>query len=248
MPAKNVRIGIIGDYNPSKPSHVGTDAALVHSAHRLLISVRAEWVATKLLAEDGLEKRLQPYDGLVISPGSPYQSLEGAVNAIRWARIGKTALIATCGGFQHVVIEYARNILGYPDAQHAEYDPSASTVFISPLACDLAGRELLVEISHDSLAFKAYKSDSAKEQYQCNFGINPTYRALLEEGGLRTTGVESGEEESLGEPRILELPGHPFFVATLFVPQMRSTETAPHPLIDEFLRACDSASAGFEGG
>ena len=195
-------------------------------------------MATKLLDGDEAERCLQPYDGIVISPGTPYQSMEGAHNAIRWAREGNRALIATCGGFQHVVIEYARNILGYTDAQHAEYEPDASTLFISPLECSLKGKELLIEVTKDSLAFNAYQSISIEEHYLCSFGINPTYRALFQEGGLRTTGVEAGEEESRGESRILELAGHPFFVATLFVPQMRSTEAVPHPLINEFVRAC----------
>jgi len=75
-----------------------------------------------------------------------------------------------------------------------------------------------------------------EERYYCNFGINSAYRWDLENAGLIATGIEAGEEQSRGESRILELPGHPFFLATLFMPQARSTQRASHPLIDTFVR------------
>lgn len=241
MATNPLRIGIVGDYKADFPPHPASNAAIQHSAQRLGLNVMIEWLPTKALAGPEWQKRLEPLAGLLIAPGSPYQSMEGVLNAIRWAREGKKRpLIGTCGGFQHIVIEYARNVLGVADAQHAEYDPDAPNLFISPLACSLAGREFSIAITPDSLAFQAYQSLSTVERYYCNFGINPAFRQELEGGGLRTMGIETGEELTRGEPRILELETrrHPFFVATLFVPQMRSTAHAPHPLLNAFLRAC----------
>lgn len=77
-----------------------------------------------------------------VTPGSPYKNLEKTLWAIRFARENGIPCFGTCGGFQHMVLEYARNVLGYQDAQHAEYDPYASSLFISALACSLAGRTM----------------------------------------------------------------------------------------------------------
>ncbi len=140
--------------------------------------------------------------------------------------------IGTCGGFQHAVIEYARNVLGFQDAQHAEYDPYASHLFINALACSLAGKSMTIRLQPGSLAFRCYQTSEVSEQYYCNFGINPVYQPLVDEGGLRIVGRDSD-----GEARILEIPDHPFFVGTLFVPQVSSSVATPHPLIVAYVRS-----------
>ena len=95
----------------------------------------------------------------------------------------------------------------------------------------------------DSLAWRIYGRQEVEERYHCSFGLNAASRNQLESAGLLTTGVEAGEEQSRGESRILELPTHPFFVAALFVPQMRSATESPHPLIEAFLHAAAGSSA-----
>jgi CTP synthase (UTP-ammonia lyase) len=130
------------------------------------------------------------------------------------------------------VIEYARNALGFEDAQHAEYDPYASNLFISELSCSLAGKTMEVRLEGDSRAARCYGQTDALEQYYCNFGLNPEHQRRLHEGGLRIVGVDQD-----GEARVLELPDHPFYIATLFVPQLSSSAASPHPLIVSYLRA-----------
>jgi CTP synthase (UTP-ammonia lyase) len=230
-------IGIIGDYQPERPSHRATDDALAHSAGALGLDLQTKWIATYALSQDGWEDRIGGFDGFFVAPGSPYKSLEGSLNAIRFAREKKRPLIGTCGGFQHVVIEFARNVLDVRDAQHAEYNPEASTLLVTSLSCSLAGKSFVVQIAPGSLAYRAYGCNQVTENYYCSFGLNPEYRAQLESAGMRTTGVEAGEEQTHGESRIIEWPEHPFYLATLFVPQIRSTKECPHPLINTFLLA-----------
>ncbi|MFL5807276.1 MAG: glutamine amidotransferase-related protein [Roseiflexaceae bacterium] len=224
-------LGIIGDYDANFPPHQATDAALQHAAAALGPAIAVSWLPTESLG-DSVDVRLQPYDALWCAPGSPYMSMQGALNGIRYAREHRRPFLGTCGGFQHVVIEYARNVLGFADAEHAENDPYASRLFISALSCSLAGKTMQVDIDMNSRVYSYYQQARVEEQYYCNFGLNPAYQSIVHDGGLRVVGVDQDQEA-----RILELPDHPFFVATLFVPQLTSTPKRPHPLIVAYLRA-----------
>jgi CTP synthase (UTP-ammonia lyase) len=225
-------IAIVGDFKPSSKTHAATNAAIDHSAAALRVPVTAKWVPTDEVATPDGMQRLLEFQGIWIAPGSPYQSLEGALAAIRTARQRRVPPLGTCGGFQHIILEYARNGLGFADAQHAEYDPNASRLFIDRLPCSLVGRTLNIRLQSGSLAARAYGRTDVAEQYYCNFGVNPEFVGALRKGALQMVG--SDDE---GEVRVVELAGHPFFIGTLFVPQTSSTPESPHPLVSAFLRA-----------
>lgn len=122
-------------------------------------------------------------------------------------------------------------MLGVEDAQHAEYDPHASRLFVSQLACALVGKTLAIRLDPASQVFRLYGRSEVVEQYYCQFGLNPDYQAALEQGGLHIAGYDTD-----GDVRILELTTHPFFIATLFLPQLNSTAAQPHPLIVAYLQ------------
>lgn len=226
---KTLNIGIIGDYDQTFPPHVHTDSALAHAAAELELKVEATWLATDQTHQ------LKSFDGLWCAPGSPYRSLAGALRCVQFAREEGTPLLGTCGGFQHMVLEFARNVLRIEDAAHAEYDPYASHLFIEPLSCSLKGRTMAVEIEPNSLAARCYGRLNVEESYYCNFGLNPKYQEQLHKAGFVVTGWD-GQKEA----RILELPAHPFYVATLFVPQAQLMPYVPHPVIKAFVRAASS--------
>jgi CTP synthase (UTP-ammonia lyase) len=221
-------IAILGEFDLEFPPHPATNAAIVHSCQQLGVEVRGVWLST----QDIHLKSLKEYAGMWVAPGSPYKNLEKTLSAIRYARENRVPCFGTCGGFQHIVIEYARNVLGYRDAQHAEYDPYASTLFVSSLTCSLAGREMSLRFDPGSKVAQIYGALQVQENYYCNFGVNPDVVQLLKKGPMQFVGSDSE-----GEIRVLELPDHPFFVATLFVPQTRSQTDRPHPLVTAFLRA-----------
>jgi CTP synthase (UTP-ammonia lyase) len=108
---------------------------------------------------------------------------------------------------------------------------------ITPLACSLVGQQQPVTIVPATRAAALYGASEVVEDYYCNYGINPDYRAALEAGGMRVSGVGGS-----GEVRIVELPAHPFFLATLFLPQARSTPAASHPLIRGYAGAVAAAA------
>ena len=232
--ASALRIGLVGDYDPAFPPHQATVAALEHSAEHLQLDLEAVWIATPAL---------EPFDAAALhecaaiwcAPGSPFRSMLGALSAIRFAREHGLPFLGTCAGFQHMVIEYARNVMGNADAQHAEYAPLDGTLFVTPLSCPIRGTTLEVIVEPGSQAGRAYGRTTAMEQYYCSFGLNPAYQEHFDHYGLRVVGADRD-----GEARILELPEHPFFVGTLFVPQLLSRPAQPHPLISAFVQAARS--------
>ena len=195
MNARTVLIGLVGDFQPSSVSHLATQDGLIHASDRLGIPVAFRWVPTPSLEAEAAAT-LSGFDGLLIAPGSPYVSMEGALNAITYARTRRVPLLGTCGGFQHVVIEYARRVLGFQDAQHAEYDPYGSRLFISALPCSLVGRRLEIEVAADSRAAQAYGTLVASEQYRCNFGLNPDYLSTLVAGEVKEMASPIKDEAS----------------------------------------------------
>lgn len=231
------RIGVIGEYDPVHPTHPATDAALGHAATALGVAVEVTWVSTADVGDPG--QALAAFDAVLVAPGSPYRSLDGALRAIEHARCSGLPLLGTCGGFQHIVIEFARNVLGLAQATHAEYDPEASTLFVTPLSCSLIGQTMAVEIVPGTRAAAAYGVTRATERYYCNFGLAPDRVADLTAAGLRVSGTDAD-----GEVRIVELPGPAFAVATLFVPQTSSTLVRPHPLVTALVAAAADRAAG----
>ena len=224
-------LAIIGDFNPKNRSHLTTNEAIEHCSRALNQLVEYRWIGTDEVASRG-GHRLAGFGALWIAPASPYRSMEGALMAIRTARERKIPLLGTCGGFQHIILEYARNVLGIADAQHEESEPTAPNPVISRLSCSLVGRTMSIQLQPDSLVGRAYGRTTVQEQYHCNFGLNPHYVDKLRASDMRIVG--SDDE---GVVRAVELPAHPFFVGTLFLPQLSSSASAPHPLVMAFLRA-----------
>lgn len=228
-------LAIVADFNSASRSHLATNDAIAHCAAASGLKVEPEWIGTAELSRLGALKRLNGVRGMWIGPGSPYASMEGALSAIRMAREQGVPLFGTCGGFQHIILEYARNVLGFGDADHEESSPQAARLFISRLACSLAGRTMTITLAPDSMVARIYGRNPVREEYLCNFGINPEYADTLRSGKLQAVGSDAE-----GTIRAVELPGHVFFVGTLFLPQHSSTPSNPHPLVSAFLKACAS--------
>ena len=226
-------LAIVADFDSQSRSHTATNDAIAHCASALGVEAEPRWIDTADLARPEGLKRLADFRGIWIGPGSPYASMAGALSAIHMARERGIPLLGACGGFQHIILEYARNVLGLADAEHEESAPQASRLFISRLACSLTGRTMTIALRPGSMLADIYGHTSVQEQYLCNFGINPEYVDSLSCGALKV--VASDAE---GAVRAVELSGHHFFVGTLFLPQLASTASKQHPLISAFVRAC----------
>ena len=131
--------------------------------------------------------------------------------------------------------------MGIPDAEHEETDPEASNLVISKLSCSLVGQAQTIKIVPGTLAYRVYGKESVIEEFRCSYGLNPDYRNKIGAGGLIVSGVDSN-----GEVRMVELSGHRFFMATLFLPQLSSSFDLPHGLIVAYLKAAVAFQRGSE--
>ena len=242
--ADSVRIGILGDFNSEFPSHHATNDALQHAARKLDLAVESEWVPTPSLTADDAPNKLETFDGLWASPGSPYKSFDGMLKGIEFARVRDWPFLGTCGGFQYAFIEFSRNVLGIKDADSAENNSGSKNIVIYPVSCampgrkggapKLSGKEPEIKLRPGSYlqSFYGKGKDTVTEEFFCNFEINPEFEWAAMEAGFPV--VARGPQ---GEIRAIESPVHRFFIATLFQPQLSSTEKKPHPLVLAFVQA-----------
>ncbi|HEV8296317.1 MAG TPA: hypothetical protein VGQ20_03440 [Acidimicrobiales bacterium] len=231
MTEPRIRIGVVGEYVAERDTHHSVATAVHHAADALGVDATVMWHDTSAL-HGAAAALLGGCDAVWIAPGAPYASLAGALDAITFARESDVPLLGTCAGFQHIVLEFARGVVGFADAQHAEYDPHAEHAVVDLLACSLVGQAMPITIAAGTIAHAAYGSCSAVERYYCNYGLNASYTDQLRGAGL----VISATDDE-GEARIVELPELRFYVGTLFVPQTSSTPERPHPLIGAYLAA-----------
>jgi CTP synthase (UTP-ammonia lyase) len=225
------RLAIIGDYDPSMYTHRAIDDSLRHVRELREHAVEWSWIATSELAKD-VDAHLALIDAIWLAPGSPYASLDGALSAVRHAREAGIPFLGVCGGFQHAVLEFARNVADLQDADHTESNPNTATPVIAALSCSLVGKSAPVFLDPTCRTAAIYGRWRVVERYHCSYGLNPTYRQLVEQRGLRIVG-----EDEQGDARVVELPGHPYFIATLFQPQLESSSGAPAPLVRAFVDA-----------
>ena len=224
-----IRIGLIGDFNEHQRAHSAIPRALQATSS----GVETSWIPTDSAADS---HALAEFDGFWCVPGMPYRNAEGAMRAIRHARVTRTPFLGTSAGFQYAILEYARNVLGLSDAAHERTNPKAAMPLISPLGCALAGVKARVRHIDGSRLRRIYDAPESIEEYHCSFGLNGRYRRLIEGRDLCVASVDDQHEI-----RAVELDGHPFYFATLFQPEMRA---GANPLVEAFVDCCAKRQLG----
>jgi CTP synthase (UTP-ammonia lyase) len=226
------RIALVGDRSDAVQAHAripGILAALRSTGAGTAEPIEPYWVASPAIESPD---DVAGFDGIWVVPGSPYDSMEGVLIAIETARTRGIPLFGTCGGFQHILLEFARNVCGLRNVTHAEVEPGAADLLVVELECSLFGEEAEVVIADGTRAAEVMGAGPSTERYFCRYGLDRSYEETLTSLGL----VISGRDPS-GEARVVELPGHPFLVGTLFQPELSSDATWIHPLIGAFCGA-----------
>ena len=167
----------MGDHNPSVIAHQAIPLALELTAADLGVRVQSDWVATGAISHAAND--LAQYQGIWCVPASPYESMQGALDAIQFARERQVPFLGTCAGFQHALIEYARNVAGIKDADHAETNPGAAKLVISRLSCSLVEVQSEIVLVPGSLLHKSYGTPTITEGYHCNYGPSKESRRVV---------------------------------------------------------------------
>jgi CTP synthase len=241
-PRGRVRIGIVGKYIEVKDSYKSLCEALAHGGIAHEVAVDLEWVDAERLEREGLVGHVEGLDGILVPGGFGDRGIEGKIQAIRHARENRVPYFGICLGMQCAVIEYARHVCGLDGANSTEFDPKPAHNVIDLLpeqrnVTDKGGTMRLglypVVLAEGSAASRAYGQGAIQERHRHRYEVNNDYLKALEAGGLKISGIWA--EKQLVE--IIELPGHPWFVAGQFHPEFRSKPWAPHPLFAAFIRA-----------
>lgn len=225
-----ISIALIGDHDPQVTAHQAIPVALGLIAEQSGRDVQFEWLPTEQIHAD---TPLQNFDGFWCVPASPYKSEAGALRAIRFAREQQRPFLGTCGGFQHAVLEFSRNVLGWADAEHGETSPDSQRAVLTPLTCSLVEAVDSIHLVAGSLIAKAYETSEIHEGYRCRYGVNPQFERELLTHQLHAVG-----HDSAGDLRAIELKDHVFFVATLFQPERAALKGQIPPLVRAFVEAC----------
>ena len=226
-PTCPARIALVGDRSAQVQAHARIPSILRWAAPDPE-AVDPYWIPTMDVAQI---TRLDAFDGIWLVPGGPYARHEGALLAADVARTAGVPFLGTCAGFQYAAMAYARATLG-ADPVTAELDPGADDPIIAPLECALLGEEARVLVRPGTLAAELLGEGPRTERFFCRYGVPAGWHERVEDMGL----VCSGADEA-GSMRILEIPGHPFFLGTLFQPELASDRGWVHPVIGGFVAA-----------
>ena len=168
---KRIRIGLVGDFDEKIDTLVKLNEAIAHCRSQLNFSLEAVWVPTETIDNFFLEQHT--FQGFWVTPGSPYKKDDGVYELIRWSRENNFPILGTCGGFQYMVVEYARNVLGFSSGGHQESEPLAEQLLVSKLSCSLRGQQEEIAISDpQSWLYKVLKTNKIIGHFNCSYGVN----------------------------------------------------------------------------
>ncbi|OZH52946.1 CTP synthetase [Hydrocoleum sp. CS-953] len=251
--ATTVEIAIVGKYIQLSDAYLSVVEALRHAAIAVGVDLNLRWVNAEDVEANGAKTYLENAHGIIVPGGFGVRGIDGKIATVQYARLNKIPFLGLCLGMQCAVIEWARNIAELDDAHSGEFDPQTPNPVINLLpeqqdVVDLGGTMRLglypCRLQGDTLAFKTYQQEVIYERHRHRYEFNNAYRNLFLETGY----VVSGTSPDGRLVEIIELPAHPFFIATQFHPEFQSRPSSPHPLFHHFFLAasqqekCDNLS------
>ena len=235
-PKKQITIGITGKYTSVRDSYASIINAVEHAGIALGADARIKWVDTTAITDDNVADHLSDVDGIIVPGGFGTRGAEGKIACAKYAREHNLPYLGLCFGFQMAVIEFARNVCGLSNANSTEIDPDCPEAVINILPeqkkieglggnMRLGGRD--IELKRDTVAWELFsKADSVRMRFRHRYEVDPRYIEALEKAGL----VFSGNAPNQPIMQILELPSHPFFLATQAHPCLTSRPLRPQPM------------------
>ncbi len=252
QPDDEMTLHFVGKYTEYEDSYKSINEALFHGGFRNRIKVKLNYVEAEALeAHDGL-RLLDDACGILVAPGFGDRGSRGMMAAAEYARTRRIPYFGICYGFQWAVVEYARNVCGLTDADSTEVTEDAPHKLIYKLrdllgVDDMGGTMRLgsyaCRLAPDSLAFRLYGEEIIHERHRHRYEFNCAYEKALTDHGLRIVG-RSLDGQFV---EIVELPGHPWYVAVQFHPEFKSKPLRPHPLFAGFVEAAYRRKMAMQG-
>ncbi|HBK97074.1 MAG TPA: CTP synthase [Microcoleaceae bacterium UBA10368] len=244
-PSHKIDIALVGKYVRLNDAYLSVVEALRHAAIAIGCDLNLHWINSEDLESGNIENYLKGVNGILVPGGFGIRGVDGKIAAIQYAKHHKIPFLGLCLGMQCAVIEWARNTAQLENANSAEFDPNTPNPVINLLpeqqdVVDLGGTMRLglypCRVNPDTLAFKLYQQEVIYERHRHRYEFNNAYRNLFLESGYAVSGTSP--DGRLVE--MIELPSHPFFIASQFHPEFQSRPSAPHPLFQGFVQAAST--------
>ena len=242
-PKKEVHVGLVGKYVELKDAYKSIAEAFIHAGTSIDCKVIVHWIHSEEIFAKNVASKLSNLDGILVAPGFGSRGIDGKIEAIKFAREKHIPFFGICLGMQIATIEFARNVLGFKDAHSTEMKAYTK----HPVICLMEEQKSIVNkggtmrlgsypcaLKKGSKAYKAYGKVNVEERHRHRFEFNNEYKDAFEKAGMKCVGTNPKS----GLVEIIELENHPFFVASQFHPEYKSTVMNPHPLFVGFLKAC----------
>lgn len=247
-PRTEVEIGIVGKYIQLHDAYLSVVEALKHGGIAQRANVKLRWIDSEELENQDVAEALSGVDGILVPGGFGSRGTEGKIAAIRYARENNVPFLGICLGMQMAIVEFARDVLGYADANSSELNPATTHPVIALMpeqngVTNLGGTLRLgsypCRLQEGSLAEKLYGTRDITERHRHRYEVNNEYREELESHGLKLCGLSP--DGRIVE--MLELPGHPYFMGTQGHPELKSRPNRAHPLFRGLIEAAIRYSA-----
>lgn len=241
-PEKEVRIALVGKYVELQDAYKSITEAFIHAGAQLRCKVKVSYVNSEHLTAENVDEHLKGHTGILVAPGFGTRGIEGKITAVKYARENRIPFMGICLGMQCAVVEFARNVLGYKDAHSVEISPSTPNPVINMMEeqktiSNMGGTMRLgaypCKLIKGSKAYDIYGTEMISERHRHRYEFNNQYLEEFAKAGMVATGINPDS----GLVEIVEIPDHPYFVASQFHPEYKSTVMNPHPLFVAFVNA-----------
>jgi len=241
-PANEVDIGLVGKYVELPDAYKSITEAFIHAGASLETKVNIHWISSETISEKSVKRLLKDLDGILVAPGFGERGIEGKIIAIQYVRENNIPFFGICLGMQCAIVEFAKNVLGLKGAASTEIAPKTPHPVIDLMedqknVKNMGGTMRLgaydCKLEKGSKVFAAYKSLLINERHRHRYEFNNLYLKQFDKAGLKAVGINP--KSKLVE--IIELQDHPYFVASQFHPELKSTVMNPHPMFISFIKA-----------
>ena len=241
-PTQEVTVALVGKYIQLHDAYISVVEALKHGGIYSHTTVNIKWIDSETVTSENAEELFADVSGILVPGGFGHRGIEGKIEAIRYARTHNIPFLGLCLGMQLSIVEFARDVIGYKDAHSMELNPDTTHPVIHIMEDqigieDIGGTLRLGSypcvLKENSLAYRLYGTKEIHERHRHRYEVNNDYREVLEANGMSLCGLSP--DSRIVE--MVEIPSHPWFIATQAHPELKSRPNRPHPLFKGFVEA-----------